>query len=384
MNKPIPQPLETHRRILHIDMDAFFASVEQRDDPALLGKPVAVGSSKARGVVAAASYEARRFGVKSAMPSVTALRRCSELIFVKPRFDVYRAVSAEIHAIFRDYTDLVESLSLDEAHLDVGGECALGETATGIAEEIRMRIKREIQLTASAGVSVNKFLAKLASDQNKPDGLTVIRPHQVADFVASLPVGRFHGVGPVTVAKMKILGIQTGADLRTWNVADLASHFGSSAEHYWRISRGIDDRPVEPHRECKSVGAEETFETDILDLTTARAALAPIASKVATRAKQKGVLGHTVTAKVKFSNFEQITRRVTLRDPIRNAADISMIAEQLIANVFPCRPIRLLGASLSSLVHEDAEAIVVQASLFDWTSEGLTGEKTDKARENDT
>ena len=379
MKKPAEHPPTPQRRILHIDMDAFFASVEQRDDPALRGKPVAVGSSKARGVVAAASYEARRFGVKSAMPSVTALRRCPELIFVRPRFDVYRAVSADIHAIFRDYTDLVEALSLDEAHLDVGEECALGATATGIAEDIRARIKQEVQLTASAGVSVNKFLAKLASDQNKPDGLTVIRPHQVADFVASLPVGRFHGVGPVTEAKMTALGIQTGADLRAWTVADLASHFGSSAEHYWRISRGIDNRPVEPHRERKSVGAEETFETDIVDLTTARAALAPIASKVAARAQQKGVLGQTVTAKVKFSDFRQITRQVTLRDPIHEAADIATVAGQLLAEVFPCRPVRLLGVSLSSLVPEDAQTVMAQPSLFDWLSECGTRLGTDDA-----
>ena len=319
MKKPAEHPPTPQRRILHIDMDAFFASVEQRDDPALRGKPVAVGSSKARGVVAAASYEARRF------------------------------------------------------------ECALGATATGIAEDIRARIKQEVQLTASAGVSVNKFLAKLASDQNKPDGLTVIRPHQIADFVASLPVGRFHGVGPVTEAKMTSLGIQTGADLRAWSVADLASHFGSSAEHYWQISRGIDSRPVEPRRERKSVGAEETFEIDIVDLATARAALAPIALKVAARARQKGVLGHTVTVKVKFSDFRQITRQVTLRDPIHEAADIATVAGQLLTEVFPCRPVRLLGVSLSSLVPEDAETIMAQLSLFDWLSECGTRLRTDDA-----
>lgn len=379
MKERAAHPQAPQRRILHIDMDAFYASVEQRDEPDLRGKPVAVGSSKARGVVAAASYEARRYGVKSAMPSVTAMRRCPDLIFVRPRFDVYRAVSAEIRAIFHDYTDLVELPSLDEGYLDIGRECAKGATATGIAQEIRARIKREIQLTASAGVSVNKFLAKLASDQDKPDGLTVIRPHQVADFVASLPVGRFHGVGPVTEAKMKALGIHTGADLHAWRVEDLASTFGSSAEHYWRIARGIDDRPVEPNRERKSVGAEETFETDIEDLAAARAALAAIASKVAARAEDKQVLGHTVTVKVKFNDFRQITRQVSLRNPVHEATDLGTVAEQLLAEVFPCRPVRLLGVSLSSLVPRGGEALMAQLSLFDSLPEGPSGPRSDDA-----
>lgn len=365
MSKPAAELQAPQRRILHIDMDAFYASVEQRDDPTLRGKPIAVGSSKARGVVAAASYEARRFGVRSAMASVTAKRRCPELIFVRPRFEVYREVSTLIRAIFYDYTDLVEPLSLDEAYLDISHECLKGAIATDIAEEIRARIKAEVHLTASAGVSVNKFLAKLASDQDKPDGLTVIRPHQIADFVASLPVGRFHGVGPVTEAKMDGLGIRTGADLRAWSMPDLSRHFGSTAEHYWRISRGIDERPVEPNRERKSIGAEETFETDINDFATAREALGPITAKVATRAARQGVLGHTVTVKVKFSDFQQITRQVTLRNPIREVYDLTTVTEQLLAEVFPCRPVRLLGASLSSLIPEDAQSVIAQPSLFD-------------------
>ncbi|PIL18346.1 hypothetical protein P775_20565 [Puniceibacterium antarcticum] len=345
-------------------MDAFYASVEQRDEPELRGKPVAVGSSKARGVVAAASYEARRFGVKSALPSVTATRRCPDLIFVRPRFDVYRAVSDQIRAIFRDFTEMVEPLSLDEAYLDISRECARGATATSIAQEIRARIKKEVQLTASAGVSVNKFLAKLASDQDKPDGLTVIRPHQVADFVASLPVGRFHGVGPVTEAKMKSLGIESGADLRAWSAQDLARNFGSSADHYWRIARGIDDRPVDPHRERKSLGAEETFAKDISDLAKGRAELAEIAAKVAHRAAEKGVLGHTVTVKIKYADFVQMTRQTTLRDPMRDSGSIAQIAGRLLQDLYPFRmPVRLLGVTLSSLVPEDSEK-TMQPSLF--------------------
>src|SRR5918993_1823305 len=233
-------------------MDAFYASVEQRDDPSLRGLPVAVGGSSRRGVVAAASYEARKFGVRSAMPSVTAKRRCPELVFVKPRFDVYKAVSNQIRAIFADYTDLIEPLSLDEAYLDVTEDRRGLGTARAIAEEIRARIKSETGLTDSAGVSYCKFIAKLASDHNKPDGLCVIPPHKGAAFVATLPVKRFHGVGPVTAAKMERLGILTGADLAAWSLPELEAHFGSSGHWYWRIARGIDERPVRTGRAHKS------------------------------------------------------------------------------------------------------------------------------------
>ena len=250
------------RKIIHVDMDAFYASVEQRDDPALKGKPVAVGGGH-RGVVAAASYEARKFGVRSAMPSVTAKRRCPELIFVKPRFDVYRAVSQQIRAIFADFTDLVEPLSLDEAYLDVTEDRHGLGSARAIAEAIRARIREETGLTASAGVSYCKFIAKLASDHRKPDGLCVIPPERGADFVSTLPVSRFHGVGPVTAKKMERLGIFTGADLRDWSVPALQAHFGSSADWYWRICRGIDAREVKPDRPYKSVSAERTFDTDL-------------------------------------------------------------------------------------------------------------------------
>ena len=264
------------RKIIHVDMDAFYASVEQRDDPSLKGKPVAVGGGH-RGVVMAASYEARKYGVRSAMPAVTAKRRCPELIFVKTRFDVYRSVSQQIRAIFLDYTDLVEPLSLDEAYLDVTEDRHGLGSARAIAEDIRRRIREECQLTASAGVSYCKFIAKLASDHRKPDGLCVITPEKGADFVASLPVARFHGVGPVTARKMEGLGIVTGADLREWSLPALHAHFGSSADWYWRICRGIDEREVKPDRPYKSVSAERTFDEDLRDPDRLAAELTRIA-----------------------------------------------------------------------------------------------------------
>src|SRR3954467_4289089 len=250
------------RKIIHVDMDAFYASVEQRDDAELRGKPVAVGGQH-RGVVMAASYEARKFGVRSAMPSVTAKRRCPDIVFVKSRFDVYRAVSQQIRTIFLDYTDLVEPLSLDEAYLDVTEDRLGLGTARAIAEDIRRRIRDETGLTASAGVSYCKFIAKLASDYRKPDGLTVITPERGPAFVASLPVARFHGIGPVTAQKMERLGILTGADLREWSLAALEAQFGSSGRWYWRICRGIDEREVRPDRPYKSVSAERTFDADL-------------------------------------------------------------------------------------------------------------------------
>ena len=260
MTETMSQP----RKIIHVDMDAFYASVEQRDDPSLRGKPVAVGGGH-RGVVTAASYEARKFGVYSAMPSVTAKRRCPDLIFVKPRFDVYRAVSQQIRGIFADYTELIEPLSLDEAYLDVTDDRLGLGSARAIAEDIRRRIREETGLTASAGVSYCKFIAKLASDHRKPDGLTVITPERGPEFVASLPVARFHGIGPVTAAKMERLGIVTGADLRSWPLPALEAEFGSSGQWYWRIAQGIDEREVKSDRPYKSVSAERTFDEDLRD-----------------------------------------------------------------------------------------------------------------------
>jgi DNA polymerase-4 len=295
------------RKIIHIDMDAFFASVEQRDNPELKGLPVAVGGGH-RGVVAAASYEARKFGVRSAMPSVTAKRRCPDLVFVKPRFDAYKAVSRQIRAIFADYTELIEPLSLDEAYLDVTEDRLGLGTARAIAEDIRRRIREECQLTASAGVSYCKFIAKLASDQNKPDGLCVITPEKGPAFVATLPVKRFHGVGPVTAAKMERLGILTGADLAAWSRGQLDAHFGSSGEWYWKIARGIDERPVRPDRPYKSVSAERTFDEDLQDAEALAAELERVAGFAWARVERAQVAGRTVTLKVKFADFTIITR----------------------------------------------------------------------------
>ena len=268
------------RKIIHIDMDAFYASVEQRDNPELRGKPVAVGGSRERGVVMAASYEARKFGVHSAMPSVTAKRKCPELVFVSPRFDVYKAVSHQIREIFAEHTPLVEPLSLDEAYLDVTENLKNIASATEIAEQIRARIRSETGLTASAGVSYNKFLAKLASGHRKPDGLFVITPRTGAGFVETLPVGKFHGIGPVTSAKMEGLGIRTGSDLKAKTLEFLEQQFGKAGAYYYWIARGIDERPVCADRARKSIGAEHTFNTDLFNIEEASAALKPIIEKV--------------------------------------------------------------------------------------------------------
>src|SRR6202044_412691 len=261
------------RKIIHIDRDAFYASVEQRDNPELRGKPVAVGGSRARGVVAAASYEARKFGVHSAMPSVVAKRKCPELIFVSPRFDVYKAVSLQIHEVFAEYTPIIEPLSLDEAYLDVTENLKGISSATKIAEEIRARIRAETALTASAGVSYNKFLAKLASDHRKPDGIFVITPELGPQFVETLPVRKFHGVGPATAKKMEGLGIRTGLDLRAQALDFLQHHFGKAGSYYYWAARGIDERPVRADRIRKSVGAENTFPADLFTHEAARDAL---------------------------------------------------------------------------------------------------------------
>jgi DNA polymerase-4 len=340
------------RKIIHVDMDAFYASVEQRDNPELKGKPVAVGGGH-RGVVAAASYEARKFGVRSAMPSVTARRRCPELVFVKPRFDVYRAVSRQVRAIFADYTDLIEPLSLDEAYLDVTEDRRGLGTARAIAEEIRARIKAETGLTASAGVSYCKFIAKLASDQNKPDGLCVIPPSKGAAFVATLPVKRFHGVGPVTAAKMEKLGILTGADLASWPIEQLEAHFGSSGRWYWRIARGIDEREVKPDRPYKSVSAERTFDVDYTEAEDLKRELARVAGYAWQRIERSEVKGRTVTLKVKFGDFTQITRSKSFPEPVPDFAAFEAAGQTLLDALLPVpKGIRLLGLGLHSMVEE--------------------------------
>ena len=345
-----PAAPERLRRIIHVDMDAFYASVEQRDQPELRGKPVAVGVSQERGVVAAASYEARRFGIHSAMPSVTAKRKCPDLIFVKPRFDVYKEVSLQIRAIFAEYTEVVEPLSLDEAYLDVTENLKGIAFARQIAQEIRARIREETGLTASAGVSYNKFLAKLASDQRKPDGLFVITPEMGAAFVEALPVGKFHGIGPATAAKMNRLGIHTGADLRVQPLALLQERFGKAGGYYYAISRGVDDRPVRPDRVRKSVGAENTFARDLSTLDELTAELQPILDKVWRYCEQTGIRGRTVTLKVKFHDFQQITRSRSLAGAVESRAALEKPALDLLSELFPLgKPVRLIGVTLSSL-----------------------------------
>jgi DNA polymerase-4 len=350
------------RKIIHVDMDAFYASVEQRDDPSLKGKPVAVGGGH-RGVVTAASYEARPFGVRSAMPSVTAKRRCPDLIFVKPRFDVYRSVSQQIRAIFFDYTDLVEPLSLDEAYLDVTEDRHGLGSARAIAEDIRRRIKEECKLTASAGVSYCKFIAKLASDHRKPDGLCVITPEKGPEFVASLPVARFHGVGPVTARKMERLGILTGADLREWTLPALQANFGSSAEWYWRICRGIDDRQVKPDRPYKSVSAERTFDEDLRDPDRLSEELARIAGYAWQRVERAEVVGRTVTLKVKYGDFTICTRSKSFTGPVPDFDSFAAAGQLLLASLQPLsKGIRLLGLGLHNLT-EVKQAAPAQLGL---------------------
>jgi DNA polymerase IV len=344
------------RKIIHIDMDAFYASVEQRDNPELRGKPVAVGGSRERGVVAAASYEARKFGVHSAMPSVTAKRKCPDLIFVKPRFDAYKAVSLQIREIFAEYTPIIEPLSLDEAYLDVTLNPKGIASATRIAEEIRSKVRAETALTASAGVSYNKFLAKLASDHRKPDGLFVITPEMGPKLVETLPIRKFHGVGPATAAKMKGFAIATGLDLRAQTLAFLQQHFGKAGPHYYWIARGIDERTVEANRLRKSVGAENTFPADLFTYEAARDALREIVDKVWRYCENAGIRGRTVTLKVKFANFQLITRSRTGQTQIGTRSELEELGNALLEPVFPlARGIRLLGISLSSLATAEAE-----------------------------
>ena len=337
------------RKILHIDMDAFYASVEQRDNPDLRGRPVAVGHGAKRGVVAAASYEARRFGVRSAMPSTVAMRRCPEIVFVPPRFEVYRDVSRQIHAIFRDYTPLIEPLSLDEAYLDVTGNLRGIPTAWETAKEVRARILAETQLTASAGISCNKFLAKLASDQRKPNGQFAIMPDGAEAFVAALPVAKFHGVGPKTAARMHALGIETGADLRDQTLAFLQARFGKAGAWYFEIARGRDERPVQPDRERKSSGSETTFPEDLTDSAGIEAGVIAMADDVWAWCEKTAWRGRTVTVKIKWADFQISTRSRSAEKAVETRERLHEIALGLIRSVFPPpKGIRLVGVTLSN------------------------------------
>jgi len=343
------------RKIIHIDMDAFYASVEQRDNPDLRGKPVAVGGSRERGVVAAASYEARKFGVRSAMPSVTAKRQCPDLIFVKPRFEIYKEISRHIRTIFAEHTEIIEPLSLDEAYLDVTENFQGIASATEIATMIRAKILSETGLTASAGISYNKFLAKLASDYRKPNGQFVITPKMGPAFVQDLPVGKFHGIGPATSAKMNGLGIFTGMDMRNQTLEFMTANFGKAGGYYYWISRGIDERPVRANRIRKSVGAENTFSQDLADYEALAAELQPLIEKVWRHCETTRARGRTATLKVKFSDFELITRSKSVA-VIDSASDLSSLALELLKQLMPPKKaIRLLGISVSGFTDLEPE-----------------------------
>ncbi|MCC5935654.1 MAG: DNA polymerase IV [Lunatimonas sp.] len=340
--------MEATRKIIHVDMDAFYASVEQLDNPELQGKPVAVGGNRERGVVAAASYEARKYGVKSAMPSKIALLRCPKLIFVKPRFERYKELSYQIREIFFEYTDLVEPLSLDEAFLDVTENKLSNPSATLIAKEIRKRIKEEIGLNASAGISYNKFLAKVASDLNKPNGQAVITPARAMEFLEKLPIERFYGIGKVTAEKMKNLGIHQGSDLKQYSLDFLTRRFGKSGLHYYEIVRGIHLSPVNPHRDRKSISVENTFEKDLFLPEELEAARLKLAGELLFRMKKNQLRGRTVTLKLKYKDFSQQTRSKSLPRYLLTS-EILLFSEELLHQESLKMPVRLLGLGVSNL-----------------------------------
>ncbi len=355
--------IEHHRKIIHIDMDAFFAAVEQRDFPEYRNKPVIVGGSpSARGVVATCSYEARSYGIHSAMPSAHAYRLCPHAIFIKPRFDAYTEASLQIRKIFAEYSDLVEPLSLDEAYLDVSDATMLQGSASLIAKAIKEKIKQQVGLIASAGVSYNKFLAKLGSDIDKPDGFYLITPQQGPEFSEKLPISKFHGIGKVTTAKMQALGIETGKDLRQLSLNMLQQHFGKSAEHYYNICRGIDHRPVNSHRITKSVGVETTFQQDIKSRQEILQHLEDLLEKALQRAAEKQFMAYTLTVKIKYHNFVQITRSRTLPYTVTKAVEL---LEELIKNTGIGEfSVRLLGVTLSSLKNNQIDNRLQQTDLF--------------------
>ncbi|WP_417352384.1 DNA polymerase IV [Flavobacterium alkalisoli] len=358
------------RKIIHVDMDAFYASVEQLDNPELRGKPVAVGGGSVRGVVSAASYEARKFGVRSAMSGYLAKKRCPELIFVKPRFDRYREISQRIRNIFLDYTDLVEPLSLDEAYLDVTKNKKGNPSASLIAQEIRKRIFEETGLTASAGVSINKFIAKVASDYNKPNGQKTVNPDEVLDFLENLPINKFYGVGKVTTEKMYQLGIFTGKELKEKSVEYLTEHFGKSGAYYYHVVRGIHTSEVKPDRIVKSVGTEHTFFENLVSEVFMLEKLDDIAKELDRRLHKKKIAGKTITLKIKYSDFTVQTRSKTLPYFVADRSLIMETVKELLYQEKPKDSVRLLGISLANLntdVKEGEKKTVVAVQLkFDF------------------
>ena len=365
MNK---QQDKAYRKIIHIDMDAFYASVEQRDFPEYQGKPVAVGGlpEGRGGVVATASYEARKFGVRSAMPSKKALQLCPGIIFLRPRFDVYKAVSSQVRSIFHRYTDLIEPLSLDEAYLDVTDDIQGIGSAIDIALQIKHSIKEELRLTASAGISVNKFVAKIASGMQKPDGLTFIGPSKLESFVEQLAVEKFFGVGKVTASKMKEMGLHTGADIKKLTEESLVRHFGKSGRFYYRIVRGIDDRPVEADQETKSIGAEDTFQEDLTIREDLFRELDKIASVVVKRQQGHGLKARTLTLKIKYSDFKQVTRSRSFAEPFDDLSTIAAVTKELlIATYSDGQKIRLLGITVSNFGERKTSQPNGQIKLFE-------------------
>lgn len=348
------------RKIIHVDMDAFYASVEQMDHPELKGKALAVGGSEKRGVVAAASYEARKFGVRSAMSGMQAKRNCPELIFVKPRFDRYKEISKQVRVIFYDYTDLVEPLSLDEAYLDVTENKVGNPSASLIAQEIRMRIFNEVGITASAGISINKFVAKIASDYNKPNGQKTVNPEEVLEFLQALDIRKFHGVGKVTADKMYQVGIFTGKDLKSKTLAYLEDHFGKSGRYYYDLVRGIHNSAVKPNRIRKSLAAERTFNENLSSEIFMLEKLDKIAKEVAKRLEQSKVAGKTITLKIKYSDFTLQTRSKTLPYFVSNKEIILETAKDLLYQEKMSNSVRLLGISLSNLNTDDKAASIAQ------------------------
>ena len=344
------------RKIIHIDMDAFYASVEQRDHPELRGKAIAVGHAEERGVVAAASYEARKYGVRSAMSSLKAKQLCPHIVFVPGRMHIYKEVSAQIHAIFHDYTDLIEPLSLDEAFLDVTQNKKGILLAVDIAKEIKQLIREELNLVASAGVSYNKFLAKVASDYRKPDGLCTIHPDQALEFIGNLSIESFWGVGKVTAQKMHTLGIHRGKELQQCTLEMLTRHFGKAGQLYYQFARGIDLRPVQPERIRKSVGCEHTLDKDITKPSSVIIELYHVATELTERLKRNEFSGNTLTLKIKFYDFKQITRSLTQEKELHDLKDILPLAKQLLKEVdYSIRPIRLIGLTVSNPKEEQEE-----------------------------